>query len=414
MEQADEESYPIGLNPRGLEVLEMIAPELLEYFNQYGTVKGWQITTSSLRRIAFTPSGLTVGTTRGRVVTLLLREALKQQDRIRLYYEHKLKNVNFEEKFLLFDTPNGEVTINASNDRVLVCDGVWSVARRAAESQYQDFIVKTVKWQFDFRLLLSSQNPETILDPAIHYIFVPRGVYAAILKDTRWVVALQIKQHDQDAHILQSREASAENIAYLKQWLKKHAAPCASMIPDEDYAEFFKRRTFSGAVVRLPRLNIGEWMLFLGDSAHSVLPPTGEGMNSALEDCKVLLQCLKDSPTNWFSVYNQQRLPDVTALGEYAEYLVRSYHDTPCHTKVVRGLSNAFLLLGQSCGCIKDTWASKTFGTKSQAKEPYAVISKMWKRQMAVAVPMAHICAALCYLLPIVILLVVILRLVLH
>jgi kynurenine 3-monooxygenase len=35
-------------------------------------------------------------------------------------------------------------------------------------------------------------------------------------------------------------------------------------------------------------MNIGEWIVLLGDASHAVLPPVGEGINSGLEDSVVL------------------------------------------------------------------------------------------------------------------------------
>lgn len=60
------------------------------------------------------------------------------------------------------------------------------------------------------------------------------------------------------------------------------------MFSDDELYRYFTRRTFRGTVIKTNKLNIGEWILFLGDAGHSVLPPTGEGINSGLEDTVIL------------------------------------------------------------------------------------------------------------------------------
>ena len=65
---------------------------------------------------------------------------------------------------------------------------------------------------------------------------------------------------------------------------------------EEELARFYQRKTYRGAVVKVNRLNEGEFVCILGDAAHSVLPPTGEGINSGLEDCMILSECIRDNP----------------------------------------------------------------------------------------------------------------------
>ena len=45
----------------------------------------------------------------------------------------------------------------------------------------------------------------------------------------------------------------------------------------------------------------------VGDAAHSVLPPTGEGLNSGLEDCNILGQVIDDGGNDYFHRYNEVR-----------------------------------------------------------------------------------------------------------
>lgn len=51
----------------------------------------------------------------------------------------------------------------------------------------------------------------------------------------------------------------------------------------------------------------GEFVVLLGDAAHSVLPPVGEGINSALEDAMILAQCFAKSPERAFAAFQACR-----------------------------------------------------------------------------------------------------------
>ncbi len=50
-------------------------------------------------------------------------------------------------------------------------------------------------------------------------------------------------------------------------------------------------------MVRSSRMNFEDWLLLLGDACHSVLPPTGEGINSGLEDVQELYFALQKGLT---------------------------------------------------------------------------------------------------------------------
>ncbi|WP_409483677.1 FAD-dependent oxidoreductase [Arsenicicoccus dermatophilus] len=92
----------------------------------------------------------------------------------------------------------------------------------------------------------------------------------------------------------------------------------APLLTYDDYAAYFTRKPFGGAVVICPRLAFDEWLVLLGDAAHSVLHPTGEGVNSGLEDCALLAEHAASGSATWFADYEAGRLPDLHALGEYA------------------------------------------------------------------------------------------------
>lgn len=124
--------------------------------------------------------------------------------------------------------------------------------------------------------------------------------------------------------LLMSTDPSAENICKLREHLAKTAPQAMALFDEDDFADYFSKAEFTGAVVRCaPRLNpIGELALLVGDSAHSVIPSTGEGLNSGLEDASVLADCFLDSPRAPFAAFNERRWPDIVRLGDYAEWML--------------------------------------------------------------------------------------------
>ena len=69
-------------------------------------------------------------------------------------------------------------------------------------------------------------------------------------------------------------------MAALRKLLVARAPRVSPLLDDTELQRFFGRRSYRGAVVQCSRYNEGEWLVLLGDAAHSVLPPTGEGINS--------------------------------------------------------------------------------------------------------------------------------------
>ena len=120
--------------------------------------------------------------------------------------------------------------------------------------------------------------------------------------------------------------------------------------------------------------------MVVGDAAHSVLPPTGEGINSGLEDCHILGQII-DSANNHdaFEQFNKIRTPHLHALMEYAEYLNDAFDlKTPGE-----GASRLIFMIMEvalrSLRVIVNV-PDHLFGVASAQVMPYQYIFKDWQR----------------------------------
>lgn len=318
---SDDNSYPIGLNPRGQATLKAIDPALLEQVRARGeVVEGFHIRAGE-RTVAQLPSGTLIATTRARLTEILLRAAFGAPG-VRLVSGHRLTGLDVDARTLGFDTTTGPVTVDAADALVVCCDGVWSAARGALAAQRPDFAPQMGDWGVKFRVLFSQPGADAPrLDPAWHHIFTSKGIYTATLPSGVWCVAVTAIDGDPAADLLLSTQATDAHVEALRAHLATHAPYTTDLFTDADYRAFFARKPFGGAVVRCPRVHDGEWLALLGDAAHSVIPPTGEGVNSGLEDALVLAHHLGSESATPLADYNAERMPDLRALGDYAWYL---------------------------------------------------------------------------------------------
>lgn len=292
-------------------------------------------------------SGTLVATTRASITRLLVERA-QTQPGISLHTGHQLERIDLDSRQLHFATDDGPLSIDASDSLVIACDGVWSRARQSLVEQLDDFAPVVDDWGVKFRVLFSEPGARTQgLDPAWHHIFTSRGIYTATLPNGVWCVAVTAHEGDPDEDLLLSKDPCDANVAALRDHLARHAPLTVGLLTRDDLRDFFAREPFGGAVVRCPHVQVDEWLVLLGDAAHSVIPPTGEGVNSGLEDAVILAEQLSsDSPTP-LADYEARRMPDLQALGEYAEHLRAGLADrSPAHSATTVGLRIASTALG--------------------------------------------------------------------
>ena len=180
---------------------------------------------------------------------------------------------------------------------------------------------------------------------------------------------------DREKAVILGKEATPENVQSLKKMVEQKAPLAAPLLDNAEYARYFTRRTYRGAIVKVNRINEGEWVCLIGDSAHSVLPPVGEGINSGLEDTMVFWECLRSNPTETlFAEFNRKRLPDLHAIGDYAVYL----NEIPTFPgeAAARGIFMVANGLFTS-----ETISNLLFGPAGLRREPYRDVVAKWRTQ---------------------------------
>jgi 2-polyprenyl-6-methoxyphenol hydroxylase-like FAD-dependent oxidoreductase len=102
----------------------------------------------------------------------------------------------------------------------------------------------------------------------------------------------------------------------------------SALIDDDTLAQVAQKPVsyFPGFRYAGPRLHEGNCCILLGDCAHTVKPYFGLGANSALEDVKVLSECLnthKDSTADAVRAFSRNRAPESKALVRLSRNLDR-------------------------------------------------------------------------------------------
>jgi kynurenine 3-monooxygenase len=372
-------SYPVVLNPRGLQSLERLDPALVEKSSEIGIVVDHLDIVPDNRTVA---SVKTFGTCimRDQAAYILLEHA-DQQKNITVFWEHKLESLDIEAHSCTFKAGSTTVVLNKIA-RLVAADGNRSRIRQACVSGVAGFEVEEDAWGFQLRFMTSKGKPDqTEVDPKAHYVLGDKG-YVCQQPNGIWNVSLRVLPgYDED--FLTSNEASEENIAGLKKYCESHAGMAFNnLLDDEAYREYYEGRAFDGLVVKCSCLNPAGWICMIGDAAHAVMPATGEGINSGLEDASVLGACARDHPEDPFAAFDTQHRANAHALQKIAlqskEKVVSSPRQRTTNLMVTIGLGIAKKLniIEGTCQDFMLGELAKTVGVKS-----YAELVEMEDRQ---------------------------------
>uniref|UniRef100_A0A7R9Z1H9 FAD-binding domain-containing protein n=1 Tax=Pseudictyota dubia TaxID=2749911 RepID=A0A7R9Z1H9_9STRA len=422
LEQSLEESYPIGVSPRGLRALKEISPAAFEQVQTTGAlVNSWDIYGGN-RQVAQVQSGTTLGHTRFSVMDALYQQVEKTSPAIDVHFGTKLTalDIKHQSLTLMEESTHKETKVDCSHALVIACDGANSTTRRLLvgncdaqqDPSYTPTRHVTTPWGIYFRVLFmdSVEDPMTVpLDPNSHSIY--NGCYCAITGPSngqrKWIVALASKKYDDhgDWFFVDSKEPTSEQMTTLRQFIADRIPPLApdtaQYFSDDEIKAFFTRRQFTGNLVSLAPLHYPHnfhaeakqsastnppWLLFLGDSAHSVFPATGEGLNSGLDDVlqfakTVLTPASSSSGTMDIAAFTASRQTDVDALANLANEILSASNGPP-QVRVTNLITLIVSSMARKVGILGPSEAELRYGPQTSLTNLMAY-RDVWKRHVA-------------------------------
>jgi len=254
---------------------------------------------------------------RGDLNRLLVEEAEKFPG-VNFHFNHRCKEVDFENNTLDFETADGEKVSVKHSDVIFGADGAFSEIRYAMQ-RTPNFNIHQHHEPYGYKELHIPPGPngEHLIEKNALHIW-PRGSYMMIAlpnMDGSFTVTLFTSFEGPNSFAeLTTPEA-------VKAFFETQFADALPLMPDVADT-FFENPTASLCTIRCYPWKHKNACL-IGDAAHAIVPFYGQGMNCGFEDVNELDDLLSDMNENWdevLSKFQLQRKPNSDAILDLALY----------------------------------------------------------------------------------------------
>lgn len=142
------------------------------------------------------------------------------------------------------------------------------------------------------------------------------------------LIALPNTDHSFTATLFMARQGSTsfESLSRpgaARAFFRREFADALALMPDFDH-EFATHPQGILGTVHCGPWNLDERILLVGDAAHAMVPFHGQGLNCALEDCRLLDGMLADGQPAPFARFSAQRRADTDAISRMS---LENYHE---------------------------------------------------------------------------------------
>jgi len=311
-------SINLGLSKRGMEALGMVG--LLADVLDRGVAMRGRVIHSLDGGVRFQPYGASSEEVLYSVdrneLNLMLLERAAGYPTVRLHFDHRLVRMDKERREIGLHA--GGVNFTVQPRFVIGADGAFSTVRRELQhGERADYHQEFLEWGYkEFTLPARPDGSSAVELTALH--LWPRSHCLIVSHPNRngsHTLTLFLPFSGAESF------ASTRTADEVEALFRKYFPDLVPLLPD--YVEqWMNHEAASLVTTRTSPWRSGDWAVLVGDACHSVYPFYGQGMNSAFEDCVVLMRTLRGHPTDLvaaFSEYEQARRPHTDVLCELSK-----------------------------------------------------------------------------------------------
>ncbi|KAJ7257174.1 FAD/NAD-P-binding domain-containing protein [Mycena haematopus] len=304
-------------------------------------------------------------------LSAILVEKAASKDNVQVHFLHKVESIDFDKNILHVENTVSAEGYDVNFDLCIGADGSHSVVRRhllaATRMEYSQHYMPHEYIQIKIPHGLDpAGNPASLL-PANYLHVWPRG------SSTLVAMANEDKGFNCALFAPRSVFSTMKSPEDLLPWLKSDFPDFVSVLGKEQLlAELHKNPRSQMIITKANPYHKGA-VVILGDAAHSMVPFDGQGLNSALEDVRILsilLRRAQASSSGEFHFgknaaaisrvleqFSENRHGDVTAMSDLSmnshynlrrgfatfSYVIKKYIDNVLYARSAKGAAKLTL-----------------------------------------------------------------------
>jgi kynurenine 3-monooxygenase len=281
-------SINLGLSKRGMQALHMVG--ILDQVLQRSVVMRGRVIHSLEGTVRFQPYGKNSAEVLHSVdrneLNRMLLEQTERYPSVKLHFDHRLVRADKQSRVLEFDAAGQ--TVRVTPEWVIGADGAFSTMRRELQhGERAEYHQEFLEWGYKELSLPAGRDGNSSIELTALHLW-PRGHCLIVSHPNRngsHTLTLFLPFEGKDSF------ASAQTAADVEALFTKYFPDFIPLLPGL-VQQWMSHAPASLITTRTAPWAFGDWAVLVGDAVHAVYPFYGQGMNSAFEDCSVLMQTL--------------------------------------------------------------------------------------------------------------------------
>jgi kynurenine 3-monooxygenase len=314
---AEGRSINLAISTRGLDALERAG--LKEKILSIAIPMRGRMLHSPTGSIRFQPYGTrpehTINSVSRAALNTMLLDAAESLPNVRVFFGKRCVGANLDTPSTYFEDQETGETFEVQSDAVVGTDGAFSAVRLQMQrlegfNYHQDYLAHGYKEL----IIPPAGDGGFLMEKKALHIWPRGGTMLIALPNFDGSFTCTCFWPLQGRHSFEALKTPEAVEAYFRLEFPDALPRMPTLIED-----YFGNPVGSLVTIRCEPWHHRDKVVLLGDSCHAVVPFYGQGANAAFEDCVVLDECLRSSPSDRseaFARYQQQRKRNTDALAD--------------------------------------------------------------------------------------------------